>query len=200
MDNLLKYLLPIYLLLYFGIAFFWRTYLAWKRTGVNPYRLGNTDTAHDFIGMLLRLTMVASALVVLLYSLVESVYAYLGPIAWLEVPPLQWIGLALLLISLFWILSAQAHMGASWRIGIDSGTRTELVQTGLFRLSRNPIFLGMRLTLLGFFLLLPNAATLTIWIVGDVLMQIQVRLEEEYLTGMHGAAYQDYCRRVRRWI
>jgi protein-S-isoprenylcysteine O-methyltransferase Ste14 len=41
---------------------------------------------------------------------------------------------------------------ASWRIGIDQSHRTNLVQSGVFSLSRNPIFLGMMLTLFGLFL------------------------------------------------
>jgi protein-S-isoprenylcysteine O-methyltransferase Ste14 len=91
-------------------------------------------------------------------------------------------------------------MGNAWRIGIDRTTATDLVQTGLFQYSRNPIFLGMRLNLLGLFLVLPNAAMLAIWLVGDVLMQIQVRLEEAHLHQLHGDAYHFYRQRVRRWL
>jgi protein-S-isoprenylcysteine O-methyltransferase Ste14 len=34
----------------------------------------------------------------------------------------------------------------------------------------------------------------------DVLMQIQVRLEEEHLTRVHSPAYQAYRLRTRRWL
>ncbi len=51
-------------------------------------------------------------------------------------------------------------MGNSWRIGIDTEHRTELVQRGVFRISRNPIFVGMIVTLLGLFLTIPNVVTL----------------------------------------
>ena len=91
-------------------------------------------------------------------------------------------------------------MQKSWRIGIDEDVKTELVQTGLFKLSRNPIFLGMRVMLLGLFLVLPSAATLVILFVGDLLIQIQVRLEEEFLTRTHGKTYLAYQKQVRRWI
>jgi len=55
------------------------------------------------------------------------------------------------------------------------------VQTGIFRRSRNPIFLGMIATLIGFFLTIPNALTLLLLALGFVLIQNQVRLEEEFL-------------------
>ena len=196
----LKFFLPIYLLSWFALAFAWRSYLVWKRTGRNPYRLGNTDNAHDFIGVLFRLTMIVCASGVLIYSLSSDLYRFLAPIIWLQHPVLVMIGVALLLVSFVWILVAQQQMGDSWRIGIDDETKTPLVREGVFRLSRNPIFLGMSINLLGLFLILPNAVTLTVLVLGDALMQIQVRLEEEYLARMHGADYEQYRRQTRRWL
>ena len=200
MDSILRYFLPTYLIVYFVAAFFWRSYIVWKRTGINPYKLGKAGNAHDFIGMLFRLTLAAIAFVVVLYSISNDAYQYLTPIRWLEQPVLVLFGLGLLLASLVWTFIAQAQMGNSWRIGIDAGDKTQLVQHGVFRLSRNPIFLSMRVTLLGFFLILPNAVTFATLLLGDALMQIQVRLEEEYLRQTHGEEYQKYCQRTRRWL
>jgi len=200
MDSILRYFLPVYLIAYLAAAFFLRSFLVWKRTGVNPYVLGKADNAHDFVGMLFRLTIFAITAVVLLFAISNTAYAYLTPIHWLEQPALMLIGLGLLLASLIWTLIAQAQMGNSWRIGIDAETKTQLVQHGVFRLSRNPIFLGMRVTLLGFFLILPNAVTFAALILGEALMQIQVRLEEEHLRQTHGEEYREYCQSTRRWI
>jgi len=200
MEPWLRYLLPVYLLAYLGVAFFWRSFLVWKRTGVNPYVLGKTDNAHDFAGMLFRLTVIAIVAVVILHAVSSQTYAFLTPIRWLERQALQRAGLFLLAASFIWTLLAQAQMGDSWRIGIDASTKTQLVTHGVFGISRNPIFLGMRVTLLGFFLILPNAVTLTTLVLGDALMQIQVRLEEEYLRQTHGEKYQKYCERTRRWL
>jgi protein-S-isoprenylcysteine O-methyltransferase Ste14 len=58
----------------------------------------------------------------------------------------------------------------------------------------------MMITLLGLFLVIPNALTLLIFVMGVVLIQIQVRLEEEFLAGAHGEEYEDYRRQVRRWL
>jgi protein-S-isoprenylcysteine O-methyltransferase Ste14 len=91
-------------------------------------------------------------------------------------------------------------MGSSWRIGIDSQHQTSLVQSGLFGISRNPIFLAMRVNLLGLFLVLPCAATLVLLVAGELLIQIQVRLEEQHLSSLHGLEYVAYCRQTRRWI
>ena len=87
---------------------------------------------------------------------------------------------------------AQVQMGESWRIGLDEEHEAALVQSGVFGLSRNPIFLGMMLTLLGLFLVIPNALTLVAFAMGVVLIQIQVRLEEEFLAKTYGNEYADY--------
>lgn len=200
METALKIFLPLYFLAWFALAFALRSYLTWKRTGRNPYRLGNTDNVHDFVGVLFRLTMIACAGVVLIHSWSSDLYRFLAPIAWLQHSALVAFGVALLLVSFVWILVAQQQMGDSWRIGIDHELKTPLVREGVFKFSRNPIFLGMRVNLLGLFLILPNAVTLTVLALGDALMQIQVRLEEEYLNRMHGADYKQYRRQTRRWL
>lgn len=104
------------------------------------------------------------------------------------------------MLSLIWTVLAQSQMGHSWRIGIDEEHRTVLVVKGIFGVSRNPIFLGMILTLVGLFLTIPNAITLLTLVLGFVLIQVQVRLEEAFLGQVHGRDYDDYRRRVRRWL
>ncbi len=91
-------------------------------------------------------------------------------------------------------------MKESWRIGIDTETKTELITKGLFGISRNPIFLGMIVSLIGLFFLTPNAWTLIFVILGYVLIQIQIRLEEEFLIEQHGEKYIEYREKVRRLI
>ena len=85
-------------------------------------------------------------------------------------------------------------------VGIDTQRRTELVQHGLFAISRNPIFLAMRVNLLGLFLISPSAASLAILVAGEILMQVQVRLEEQHLLNMHPTLYASYQQNVRRWL
>ena len=70
------------------------------------------------------------------------------------------------MFALIWVLIAQAQMGTSWRIGIDTENETMLITHGIFRLSR--IFLGMRGNLLGMFFVLPNVLTLVLCLLGDI--------------------------------
>lgn len=200
MTALLRIFLPIYFVLFFGLAMFWRSYLAWKRTGINPYALRNGDTVHDFVGKLFRLTLIATAVIVFVFTLSEWFHGFLVPISWMASPIPVVIGLALLVLALIWVLVAQLQMGDSWRIGIDETSESPLVQKGLFGVSRNPIFLGMLVMLVGMLLTLPTAATLTVTVLGFVLIHIQVRLEEAFLLEKYGEDYRSYQRRVRRWL
>lgn len=179
MENFLKYFLSAYYTLFFLLAMFLPTYRIWKATGVNPYKLGSSDSAHDYIGRLFRVTLIACAFVIMAFVFFPSIYVQLLPIPFFAHAALRILGLSLLLAALVWVLVAQR---------------------GLFRISRNPIFLGMRLMLVGLFLTLPNAAMLTILVSGEILMQIQVRLEEDFLTRAHGDKYLSYRNQVRRWI
>ncbi len=200
MDEILRIILPLYLLAFFGIAFVWRSVLVWKRTGINPYVVGKTDKPIDFIENIYPVPLVILVIVTLIFAIFPSVYQYATPIVWLENLIVKIAGLVLMAIALIWTATAQMQMGKSWRIGIDEEHKTELVEKGLFTVSRNPIFFGMRMALFGFFLTLPNAFTLLAVVLADVLMQIQVRLEEEFLRNSHGEKYEEFCRNVRRWI
>lgn len=194
-----RYTLLTYLIVYLTVAFVLPTYRVWKRTGLNPVTFGGTDSAHDYVGMLFKMVMLILLLATGARALLPAVDEYLIPISWLEIDLFRYVGYALLLASLVWVVTAQVQMADSWRIGIDS-SKTQLVSTGLFGVSRNPIFLGMMGTLLGLLLVLPNALTLTIFALGFALMQIQVRLEEEFLRRSQEGEYEEYANRVRRWL
>ncbi|MCB0370800.1 MAG: isoprenylcysteine carboxylmethyltransferase family protein, partial [Bdellovibrionales bacterium] len=71
---------------------------------------------------------------------------------------------------------------------------------GLFGVSRNPIFLGVIISYIGTFLIIPNLLSFCIMVLTIVILQVQVRLEEEYLIKIHGDEYDEYKNKVRRWI
>lgn len=200
MNEALRIILPVYLTVFFLIAFVGRSYLVWKRTGINPYVVSKTNRPIDFVENYYPVPTLAILATTLAYSFLPQVYVYASPIEWLDLLWVKIAGLALMGLGLVWTATAQMQMGKSWRIGIDAENKTELVFKGLFAVSRNPIFLGMRLALWGFFLTLPSAVALAAVVLADLLMQIQVRLEEDFLRNEHGDKYTEFCARVRRWI
>ena len=76
-----------------------------------------------------------------------------------------------------------------------------LVTSGLYLISRNPMYLAMALALTGGALLLGNLAAFfgpTLFV--GLITQFQIKPEERALLTKFGAAYQDYRRRTRRWL
>ena len=134
------------------------------------------------------------------FAFMPTLYDKFLPISQLDTLTMKYVGLGLLAFALIWTIIAQGHMKNSWRIGIDTETKTELITSGLFGHSRNPIFFGMIISLCGLFLTTPNALTGLFLILGYVLIQIQIRLEEEFLTNQHGQNYLEYKQKVRRLI
>jgi len=189
-----------YLVIFVVTAMGWRSYVVWRKTGINPYKLGTSQSAHDYVGRCFKIVIVGILMVAAAYAFIPAVHDLIRIQGWPQRNDVTLFGFVLMTVALGWVLVAQIQMGASWRIGIDDVHTTALVQRGLFNLSRNPIFLGMRVCLLGLFLALPNALSLTLCVLGEVLIQIQVRLEEQHLAKLHGPAYDEYRRRTRRWI
>jgi protein-S-isoprenylcysteine O-methyltransferase Ste14 len=77
----------------------------------------------------------------------------------------------------------------------------QLVISGMFRFSRNPMYLGMLLILCGaavWFGQPLNVLILALFV--WVITLVQIKPEEAALTEKFGERYLDYCRRVRRWL
>jgi protein-S-isoprenylcysteine O-methyltransferase Ste14 len=200
MNDFLSVALPTYFVLYFTTAFVLPTVLVAKRIGKNPMVLPNEDTSFGLVGRYFKFTLITIFLYAFIYPLVQNPNDLFLVITVLQKTYIMIAGVGLMLISFLWTVVAQKQMHNSWRIGIDQALKTELVTHGLFSISRNPIFFGMLLSLFGLFLVTPNAVTLVFLIVGFLLIQIQVRLEEEFLSNQHGEVYRKYKQDVRRYI
>jgi protein-S-isoprenylcysteine O-methyltransferase Ste14 len=200
MDEFLRLILPIYFLIYFGLAFILKSVIVARRIGKNPLVLPKDDSAFGLIGLYFKVTLFAMFVYVLAFAFFPTLHDNFLTITSLDKLNIKYFGLGLLAISLIWTIIAQGQMKNSWRIGIDTKTKTELVTTGLFKVSRNPIFFGMILSLVGLFLTTPNALTGLFLILGYILIQIQIRHEEEFLIKEHGQNYESYKQKVRRLI
>ncbi|WP_313779138.1 isoprenylcysteine carboxylmethyltransferase family protein [Flagellimonas onchidii] len=84
---------------------------------------------------------------------------------------------------------------------LDLSKTTKLVTTGIFKYSRNPMYLGMLLILLALGLKLGNAFN-TLLAAGFVyyMNHFQISREEKALTNMFGKQYSAYCKATRRWF
>jgi protein-S-isoprenylcysteine O-methyltransferase Ste14 len=78
---------------------------------------------------------------------------------------------------------------------------TALVTEGPYRVSRNPMYLGMALLYVALSLALGLVWSLALLPVVILILDVAViRREEAYLAEKYGEEYLDYRRNVRRWI
>jgi protein-S-isoprenylcysteine O-methyltransferase Ste14 len=84
---------------------------------------------------------------------------------------------------------------------LASGRASRLVASGVFGLSRNPMYLGMLLALAGWGVWLGNAAA---WLALPLMMAalhvLQIAPEERALRQRFGDEFDRYAARVRRWL
>lgn len=116
----------------------------------------------------------------------------------LRTPATQALGAALLLAAGVILSFGFAHFGDSWRIGVADPGR--LVTHGLFRYSRNPIFVCLDLFWISIFLL--NGTLILLVLCGLALVGVhyQILQEEQYLRARFGAPYERYLARTPRYV
>lgn len=80
-------------------------------------------------------------------------------------------------------------------------TSSALVVSGIYRWTRNPMYLGFALLLLAFAVWLSKlSALLLVPVFMGYLQRFQIRPEEQALRARFGASFDAYCQRVRRWL
>ncbi len=183
---------------YLALAFGLRTLIQVRRTGSTGFHgLGGRPASAEWIagvGFTVALLLGAAAPLLALFDVVE-------PIAALDTSALHIAGSAVAIAGIAATFYAQVAMGASWRIGVDSAERTELVTTGPFALVRNPIFAAMLPTALGLALLVPSWVALAGLAGLALALELQVRVvEEPYLLRVHRGTYASYAARVGRFV
>lgn len=118
-------------------------------------------------------------------------------------------GLRLAALAVFTAAAAAIGLSAVWSFRRARTTVnplspqgcTALVTSGVFRYSRNPMYLALLLALLGWGLYLANPLAVLLALAFIPWMnRFQIRPEERILLRVFGQAFTDYRQRVRRWL
>ncbi len=112
---------------------------------------------------------------------------------------LEWVALCVWTAGFLLLFLGRFELGSSFRIGRPKeGTRLRM--GGLFRISRNPMYLGVYATLLASILRTLNPVLL---LLGAFIVAVHHRIvlaEEGHLRDQFGEEYAGYCRQVRRYL
>ena len=91
-------------------------------------------------------------------------------------------------------------MRDSWRAGIPEKDKTELVVSGIFRISRNPAFLAFDMVYLGILLMFFNWVLFFFTLWAMIMLHLQIKQEEKFLLATFGEAYSKYKKQTGRYI
>ena len=191
----------IAVLAFYGLGFGWRTWVQLRRygsSGIVLFRSGRPGQhLREALFVVLAVALLAEAA---LAAVAPRRLPGLVPLAPATAAVLRATGTVMVLGATALMLAAQLDLGASWRVGIDQGARPGLVTGGLYRYSRNPIYVAMLAALLGFALLLPSWISLGLLIGAGLGIRRHVRDEEAYLARTYGEEYRRYAARVGRFV
>jgi protein-S-isoprenylcysteine O-methyltransferase Ste14 len=123
------------------------------------------------------------------------------PIAQLLRPPASWCGIVFLGAGIGLAFSGVSAFRRARTPIIPFERSTALVTDGVYRYTRNPMYLGLALIVAGTALLLGSIGALVplplfVWI----LEAGYIRAEERFLAAIFGGEYLQYTDRVRRWL
>ena len=137
---------------------------------------------------------------VLALSAMWALHMWLPVATWIEWP---WSSLGLVVIA----ASAMLLTACAWRFyRVKTGIRPftpahQLVVVGAYRFTRNPMYVGLIGVCLGAAIRLGTASPLFVPPLFFLVLDRRfVRREENFLRQRFGAAFDEYCGRVRRWL
>lgn len=110
------------------------------------------------------------------------------------------IGMFLLFLNLIISFLALIQMRDSWRVGIKEDDKTELINSGIFRITRNPYFLSYIILFLAYILLVANVLIIISSLISFISIHKMIMKEEKYLEALHGQEYLDYKKSVPRYL
>ncbi len=115
--------------------------------------------------------------------------------------PLRFVGIALIVAGMLMVFAAARLFRRAGTPVAPTAPTNALVTEGVYRWTRNPMYLALSLMLLGIAL-----ATGSLWfflglaVAVFAVTKLAIEKEEAYLADKFGSPYLDYKARVRRWI
>jgi protein-S-isoprenylcysteine O-methyltransferase Ste14 len=125
----------------------------------------------------------------------------LYPVARFTSLPAQLAGGAVILVGLLLLVAANGLFVRAGTDVIPFRNVSSLVTSGVYRYTRNPMYLGMVAVLLGCAITVGAVSALPVPALFAVIVEARfIRAEEQMLRSLFPQDYPAYCERVRRWL
>jgi protein-S-isoprenylcysteine O-methyltransferase Ste14 len=183
------------ILLFYG-SYFGKMFLQ-RSQGIHTDRMGKGKKSTQTRGIEIILKIATYSMAV---TQVASVFLIDSRYYLIQLTKVRFIGLLIAFLGVLTFIIAMAAMKNNWRAGIDASQKTDLVQKGIYRLSRNPAFLGFDLFYIGFTLCFGSILQIAVMCFAVVMLHLQILEEEKYLPSVFGEAYLEYKKSTGRYF
>lgn len=137
----------------------------------------------------------------LLALVASAALAWIAPLAEAVPRPWNYLGLVLVVAGLALAIAGERQFKRRGTTVKPFQPSTALVTDGVFRYTRNPMYLGIVTTLLGVHIAMAVLSPFLVFVAfAFFLDRCFVRREESMMHAQFGADYDAYRRRVRRWF
>lgn len=164
-----------------------------RRKGIRTDQIGRGDKPRNILRRERLMKLATYAVVpVEVWSICRSGQSALQP--W------GWAGMGLALLGVLFFVLAMAAMRDNWRAGIPQAGDTSLVTGGIYRISRNPAFLGFDCMYAGLLAAHFNLVHLAFALWAGVMLHLQILQEERFLEHTLGETYARYKEKTGRYL
>jgi len=159
-----------------------------------------TQPIQKYFLSLQKIMTVLIVVLIVAHAFFRNRFVFTNYVDYLDKSLFKAIGFVVGILGLSLCRIAQVTIGKSWRVGIDDDAKPGLVTTGIYKSIRNPTYTGLYLLCVGFWIINPTFLC-AFWIYTFfIMMEFQVRCEEEYLIAQYGNEYLEYCKKTKRYI
>ena len=162
------------------------------------FNQAKTEQKEAIAHRLLYLTLLGLAIALIAFD--PEIY---GPLLWRFIQDslvVRVIGLVILVIGLGFAVWARIHLGRYWSARITLVQGHQLIQTGPYRLVRNPIYFGALAAVFGTALIIGEIRALLALILVLAAFLLKISQEEKWLRERFGPEFIEYQKKVKALI
>jgi protein-S-isoprenylcysteine O-methyltransferase Ste14 len=161
--------------------------------GIHQMKFWGIPSIHPFFFITAKIAFAICLALFLTKALVPEL-GYFHPPLWMS-----WCGTGLLFLSAIFFIRAFIDLGPSLLVGLPE-KETKLRTMGIYRISRNPIYLAVYLFCAGSCLYFPEPGNIAVAFYAIYFHHRIVLSEEKFLETRFGEEWREYCKRVRRYL
>ena len=167
-----------------------------KKKGGDPH---GTHEGSSLLTRLTPITIFSWLIYIIVFLILDKIILTYLVFVFLISDIFELIGIIMISLGLILDFWGTVALGFNFRIELPK-EETTLITTGIYRLMRNPIVVGVFLLAFGSFLIIPTLFSFIFLVVNIITFDSKVRDEEKFLVKRFGEQFEEYSKKVGRYL